>query len=258
MYDNRYSHKNRITMKILLSLFCIVSFCLTAFAQDEMPKELQELSKDYLHQLPGRKWASYYLIPPPSYHDDSVYPLIISLHGAGEKGDRMVRYWKEAAAKRNMFLVCPNSTVYAWDQENAINILHCIDKVIKDFSVNQEKILLSGISAGGTLTYALGLAGKGEFPYLNPMSTMLQEQFLAQLKPENHAKIYITHGANDENVSPEYGEQAAKKLSEKGLDVTFVLRPNDGHEVPEGEQEAILNWFVPTIQMHTPPPIPKQ
>lgn len=225
-------------MNYLLSVFMVCFFCAPVFSQDELPK-------DYLNNLPNREGATYYLVPPPSYDGESVYPLIVSLHGAGEKGDRMVRYWKDAAAKRNMFLLCPNSTVYAWDQENALNVLHCLDRVIQEHSINQEKILLSGVSAGGTITYALGLAGKGMFPYLNPMSTMLQDQFIKQMQEGNKPKVYITHGANDENLPAKFGEEAAKQLSDKGLDVTFVLRPNDGHEVPEGEQESILNWFVP-------------
>lgn len=244
-------------MKTIFSCLLALLFCISAYAQDDVPKEIQELPQDYLHKLPDRKNATYYLIPPTSYDGESAYPLIISLHGAGEKGDRMVRYWKAAAAKRNMFLLCPNSTVYAWDHENMLSILHCLDRVVNEYSIDKEKILLSGISAGGSITYAMGLAGVGAFPYLNPMSTVLQDQFLDQLKPENHAKVYITHGANDVNVSPVYGERAAKTLSDQGLDVTFVLRPDDGHEVPEGEQEAILEWFVPAkpkVQMHTPPP----
>lgn len=220
-------------------LIIILLFVAHVSAADELPKE-------NLYPLPEQKNATFYLLTPPDYTKEKSYPLIISLHGAGEKGDRMVRYWKDAAAKRGMILLCPNSHVYGWDQESAMNILRSIDHVSQSYSINKEKIMLSGISAGGSITYALGLAGKGSIPYLNPMSTALQDQYLSYAQEGGKAKIYITHGAKDEMISAEQGgEAAAKKLSGKGFDVTFVLRPEDGHEVPEGEQDAILNWFVP-------------
>ncbi len=208
--------------------------------------EIKSLNNN-LYALDDRAEATFYLLIPPHYDAETEYPLIISLHGAGEKGDRMMRYWKEAAAKRGMILLCPNSRVYGWDQESVMDILHEIDAVIREYSVDQDKALLSGISAGGTITYALGLTGKGMFPYLNPMSTALREEYLAHVDDSEKPKLYITHGARDEMISPEQGgEKAAKQLSERGFDVTFVLRLDDGHEVPEGEQERILEWFVPS------------
>ena len=229
-------------------LIIILFFAAHIYAEDEPPKE-------NLHSLPGLENSTFYLLTPPDYTKEKTCPLIISLHGAGEKGDRMVRYWKDAAAKRGMILLCPNSNVYGWDQASAMNILRSIDYVIQTCSINREKIMLSGISAGGSITYALGLAGKGSIPYLNPMSTVLQDQYLEYTKDGGKAKLYITHGAKDAMISAEQGgETAAKKLSAKGYDVTFVLRPEDGHEVPEGEQDAILNWFVPMEEKPTPTP----
>ena len=186
----------------------------------------------------------YSLLLPPDYQRPLDYPLLISLHGAGEKGDRMVRYWKESAAHHNVILCCPNSSGASWAQPDMLRMIQITEHVLKNYSVDRKRILLSGISAGGAVTYLLGFTIPVLYPYLNPMSAAFGDSYLKLLKDAEKRPLYITHGAKDDLISPaEGGALAAKVLKENGFDVSYVERPNDGHQVPEGEQENILNWF---------------
>jgi len=204
----------------------------------------EEAKKDEnLNRLPSDNQATYYLLLPPGYKSATTYPLIVSLHGAGEKGDRMVRYWKEAAAQRGFFLCCPNSEGFTWSTKDLMRIIKIMEYVEHFYSIDSQRVLLNGVSAGGAVTYYLGLAMPNQFHYLNPMSAGFSDAFLPLLKKAKPAAAYITHGLKDNVIPPSAGSDAAKLLQLNGFDVTYVERPNDGHQVPEGEQETILAWF---------------
>ena len=195
-----------------------------------------------LRHLPNNEKATFYLLIPPTYKKSRTYPLLVSLHGAGEKGDRMVRYWKRAAADRGFVLCCPNSVGFSWAQADVNRILTIMEYVLRTYSVDRKRILLNGISAGGMVTYYLGFMVPNLFPCINPMSAALNDSFLPLLKKAKPMPVFITHGAKDTTIPPSAGRKAAEILRKRGFDVTYLERPEDGHEVPEGVQERILLW----------------
>jgi phospholipase/carboxylesterase len=224
---------------VTTSLLCFLFLRLLEIPAGEDAKKAENLFK-----LPTDSFASYYLLTPSGFKSTDKYPLIVSLHGAGEKGDRMVRYWKEAASNAGCVLCCPNSEGFSWDSKDIVRIVKIVEYVRQTYSIDPNRILLNGISAGGAVTYYLGLSLPNYFRCLNPMSAAFGDAFKPLLDKVKPMPVYITHGAKDNVISPSAGTGAAQLLKQKGFDVTFVEKPNDGHQVPEGEQEAILKWFA--------------
>lgn len=218
------------------------------YAGEEAKKE------ENLFKLPTDTHASYYLITPSGYKAEAKYPLIVSLHGAGEKGDRMVRYWKEAAGKAGCILCCPNSEGFSWNSQDLIRIVKIVERVRQFYSIDPNRMLLNGISAGGAVTYYLGLSLPNYFRCLNPMSAAFGDSFRPLLQKVKPIPVYITHGAKDNVIPPSAGSSAAQLLKRHGFDVTYVEKPNDGHQVPEGEQEVILQWFADHCSLAKPEP----
>lgn len=200
--------------------------------------------KPYLQTLEDDPEATFHLFLPPGYGASREFPLLVSLHGAGEKGNRMARYWKNAALRHNMILCCPNAAGESWTRADMLRVINIVEHLLLEYAIDKNKILLNGVSAGGAVAYVLGFTIPVMFPYLNPMSAGFGPG-LAKLVPDAERRpLYITHGARDELIPPENGgAKAARLLKANGFDVAYSERPNDGHELPEGEQEKILNWF---------------
>ncbi len=225
-------------LQYFVQIFCLFSLLAPFVHGDEEVKK-----DDRLFHLPADQKAAYYLLTPPEYDSSQRYPLIVSLHGAGEKGDRMVRYWKEAAAKFGCVLCCPNSEGFSWNREDMKRILLIVQTVEKDYSIDPKRVLLNGISAGGAVTYILGLSVQVLFPYLNPMSAGFNKGYDTLLQRAKPVPIFITHGTKDDVIPAAQGRFAEELFRKFQFKVTYIEKPEDGHNLPEGEQPTILQWF---------------
>ena len=107
----------------------------------------------------------YLVYLPSEYSDrsDKRWPLIIFLHGAGERGSNIEDVKKYGIHKvikeRDIpFIVvspqCPENTV--WEMHFA-SIDKIIEEVCRSYSVDESKFFLTGISMGayGTWNYAM-------------------------------------------------------------------------------------------------------
>src|SRR2546423_7187332 len=106
---------------------------------------------------------NYLLFLPAGYsnHDHKKWPLMLFLHGAGERGSNI---WKVAAhgPPKNVsnnpdfpFILvspqCPEGRV--WSAESLLALL---DEIINKFAVDSRRVYLTGLSMGGYGTWMLG------------------------------------------------------------------------------------------------------
>ena len=199
----------------------------------------------------------YVLYLPPGYHQDKNrrWPLMLFLHGAGERGQKlsMVRRHgppKLAAQERFPFVViapqCPKGR--AWRRAELVALL---DHVEANLRIDQERVYVSGLSMGGYGTWALGLAHPDRFAAIVPIcgggetltARMLTRQKKAALRSLG---IWAFHGKDDRVVRPSESERMVDAVRRLGATPKFTLYEGVGHNswTRAYQDPALYEWLA--------------
>ncbi len=167
------------------------------------------------------------------------WPLIVFLHGAGERGDDPRRLTSiglpqilQSRSDLPFVAVSPQLPPGdAWnDKGEMVNAL--IDWIEERYAIDRQRIYLTGFSLGGFGTWALGLRSSDRFAALVPVAGGWQ--FGSDAVPSNicdlaTTPIWVFHGAQDETVQPFQSEVLVKALQACGGNVRYTLLPKSTH-----------------------------
>lgn len=187
--------------------------------------------------------ANYLLFLPKEYQaaQGKRWPLLLFLHGAGERGADI---WKVAvhgppkhvaAHPEFPFIVvspqCPEGQI--WSEETLLALL---DEVTREYAVDTNRVYLTGLSMGGYGTWDLGLAHPERFAAIVPIcgGGELIKVLLAGGERAGALKslgVWAFHGAKDPVVPPEESERMVNFLKKAGVtDVKLTVYPEAGHD----------------------------
>jgi predicted peptidase len=183
----------------------------------------------------------YLLYLPPDYKPDSVqkWPLILFLHGAGERGDDLELVKKHGIPKvveeRQDFpfiAVAPQCPEGEWWPEKTRILSALLDEVMAAYAVDPDLIYLTGLSMGGYGTWSLATAYPERFAALVPicgggLSIVGFPERACVLKK---IPIWVFHGARDEVVRIEESEKMVNALKACGGNVRFTVYPEAEHD----------------------------
>jgi predicted peptidase len=235
-------------MKNLLQLMtCTALVTLTAGmaaepAANPNPPTLQ-MAKKLTFKKSQKFKVDYLLFLPKDYDTRSKkrWPLILFLHGAGERGTNV---WKVAAhgpPKRVAqhpefpFIVvspqCPEGQIWSSDA-----LLGLLDETLKNYKVDTSRVYLTGLSMGGYATWDLGLSHPERFAAIVPIcgGAELITVLLASGKQAEALKtlgVWAFHGAKDPVVPLEESQRMVPLLKKFGVqDVNLTVYPDAGHD----------------------------
>ena len=196
-----------------------------------------------IHRFGVDKYRSAYsAYIPEYYHADRRWPLIIALHGASGNDEDFLWTWLKYAKSRGYLLLTGKSfgaTWYAWD---APSVLLMLDDMLARYAVDPSRILLTGLSDGGSFSYDVGFAFPERFAGLAVVAGILRPH---QRSPQaSRLPVYIAHGERDHLFPAPFIRLVAEKLRGWGHPVTYHELPGFGHAYPTGENTAILDWFA--------------
>ncbi|MEC9091217.1 MAG: alpha/beta fold hydrolase [Planctomycetota bacterium] len=180
------------------------------------------------------KTMKYDLFVPKNYQEKNKFPLMLFLHGAGERGNDLtkVRSWgpPKLVKKRKdfPFIVispqCPKAS--SWTKRlDGLEAL--VRQVAGQLKVDQKKIYCTGLSMGGFGTWALCAKYPKLFAAAVPICGGGRSSTAAKLKD---LPIWVFHGDADRVVPYAYSEklvQAIKKAG--GTQVKFTTYKGVGH-----------------------------
>lgn len=173
----------------------------------------------------------YLLYLPPDYgKEDKPWPLVLFLHGKGDKLARMKKGGLPAQIERKkedrFILIAPECPAeFGWKTKD-VNAL--LDDVTGKYKVDKDRVYLTGLSMGGFGTWSLGAANPEKFAALAPICGGGNPKSATKLKD---LPIWVFHGAKDETVKPEQSERMVKALKDAGSEkVKFTLYPDAKHD----------------------------
>jgi len=182
------------------------------------------------------------LPPPLALPDDwdgvTPVPLIIALHGYGGRAENFPKLWRRAAAKKSAIVVAPwgHSPIYngsSWtDLFEAETIVELtIDWVAERYPIDRQRIVLSGFSQGGYMSYAIAVRRPELFAGVIPMGSGYVPSFDKPPQAGEHRpRYYFMIGVDDKSVAQT--KRAAADFEAAGYEVDLRVYPQSGHSFP--------------------------
>jgi phospholipase/carboxylesterase len=117
----------------------------------------------------------------------------------------------------------------------------------EQWNIDPARLLLTGMSDGGTFTYVSGLQSASPFTHLAPISASFHPLLLEMMDAGRikDLPIYLTHGALDWMFPIDVARSARQALSAAGADLRYREIEDLSHTYPSDENQHILDWFLP-------------
>ena len=186
---------------------------------------------------------------PEDYDPGRAWPLVMALHGGAGHGRSFLWSWLAAARSKGAILVAPTAMGDTWalagDDVDTPNLLGILETVQSGWRIDPDRMLLSGMSDGGTFCYVSGLEPGSPFTHLAPVAAAFHP-FLAEMADPDRLRglpIHIVHGALDWMFPVDAARTAQRALSAAGARVTYAEIADLSHTYPREMNGPILDWL---------------
>jgi phospholipase/carboxylesterase len=186
----------------------------------------------------------------PEYLDPATpVPLVMALHGGSGHGRSFLWTWIREARGRGLIVVAPTSTGSTWSLSDPdVDTLHLeriLELIRSRWSIDPERILLTGMSDGGTFSLISGLIETSPFTHLAPASASFHPLLLEISDPSRTTglPVYLMHGVRDWMFPIQIARAANVALSRAGAQVRYREIRDLSHTYPTEENELIIDWL---------------
>jgi predicted peptidase len=228
---------------ITTAIFCCVSLIVKA----------QPSRFSVEHYINDKGDTLNYRMLYPDYDTLRKYPLVIFLHGSGERGndnDAQLKWGvinfatDEMMVKHPAIVIAPQCPdEMSWSNFSRSNnntmmtlqpqpskpmqlVMELIRQLIKNMPVDTNRIYITGLSMGGYGTYDAIERYPNLFAAAMPVCGGGDVSKAATIA---HIPIWIFHGAEDAAVNPIYSLDMAQALTKAGAHPGLTMYPETGH-----------------------------
>ncbi len=246
-------------LNILLVSAAAASLSWPAAVMAQEPEDPMQKPQKFERVITRTVSAKYLLFLPKSYDANGTkhWPLILFLHGAGERGTNI---WKVAVhgppkivkGKPDFpFIIvspqCPEGQ--RWSNDVVLGLL---DEVTAKYAVDPKRVYLTGLSMGGFGTWALAAEYPERFAAIVPICgggevipiLLAGRDKRAALKTLG---VWAFHGAKDPVVKLEESERMVGAFKKVGCtDVELTVYPEAGHDswTEAYSNPALYEWLL--------------
>lgn len=256
--------RSNIGRRLLLSILLLFS----AFRLEAGTFE-QHLYRDRA----GEHQYSVYL--PDGYSNDRQWPVVLFLHGAGERGSDGKKHLAvglgavlRARAVRFPFVAvfpqCEDTQgpiLSAWEAESphGRRALAILDEVIENYAIDRKKQILTGWSMGSFGAVSLAEAAPERWSCVLTVSGGAAPRDPSRL---TQLPFWVFHGEEDEIVLPVQSRELASALQQAGGKVRLEILPGEDHYVWKQvyRSDSVIRWMLdpkPNPQYVPPPALPE-
>jgi predicted peptidase len=173
----------------------------------------------------------YLIYLPKDYDQKESWPLLLFLHGGGERGDNLdlVKLHGppmliEKGKEYPFIVVSPQCTqIGAWDPKRLAVLL---DEIVEKCKVDRDRISVTGLCMGGTGTWDLAAEQPNRFAALVPICSGGDSE---KTKLYADVAVWVFHGKKDNVVPISESERMVEALRKNGGNVKFTVYPEAGH-----------------------------
>lgn len=214
---------------------------------------------------------TYQVFVPAGHSTASATPIILFLHGSGERGDdgdKQTRaglgpYVRAHAADFPALVVFPQLAENSeWMGTSTAPALAALEAATREFNGDPQRTYLTGLSMGGYGTWEIALQVPGKFAALVPICGALlpfnneralfvtavadaPDPYAALAAKLGHVPVWIFHGARDDVVLPNDDRHIYAALKASGAPVRYTEFPEANHNAwdPAYQHAPLWQWL---------------
>jgi predicted peptidase len=257
----------RVRPLLLSFAFCILHFAfLSCSPEPFLERSVRVNERTYRYRV----WL------PRHYTKLHRWPVILFLHGSGERGDDNVRQLSiglpallaSDPSRYRAIVVMPQCRLeHEWYGEMEQQALAALDQTIKEFRGDRHRVYLTGISMGGAGAwyvarhperYAAVVPVSGEVtrqaddPFPQPLPPDLAallaspDPFAALAAKIGRTPVWAFHGSHDSAIPVDQARRMVAALRAHGGNVRYTEYAGAGHDIWDRayEESALPGWLV--------------
>lgn len=218
----------------------------------------------------GHEWR-YQVYVPADYRADVAWPVILFLHGAGERGaDGLLQTTaglgnaiRQNAAQYPAIVVFPQAPLDSlWTGRVADMALAALTQTEREFSTDAERVYLTGMSMGGYGAWYLAWRNAGRFAAVAPVCAWVRphprypaadsavaehdrDPYAALAARIGRLPVWLAHGALDPVVPVAESRAAFEAIERAGGDVRYTEFPDGNHNAwdPTYTAQEFSDWL---------------
>src|SRR3954452_6891571 len=201
------------------------------------------------HNDPGSR-GGFSLYVPEYYTPERAWPLVMALHGGSGNGRNFLWSWLRDARSFGIIVVAPTATGDTWalmgEDADTANLARILDSVRSRWKIDASKLLLTGMSDGGTFCYVTGLESASPFTHLAPVSATFHPLMaeMADAERLRDLPVYLVHGRLDWMFPVQVARKTRDLLSAAGAEITYRELEDLSHCYPREMNAPILKWLA--------------
>ncbi len=215
----------------------------------------------------------YAVYVPPQYDPGRTWPVVLFLHGAGERGHdglrqtavgigSAIRWDRQRVPMIVVMLQVPDDGRWLDGPLNAAFL--ALDRSLAEFHGDPDRVILTGMSLGGYGTYALAYDHPDRFAALVPIcggilghstaSSVIQlpatvgadDPYALVAQRIREIPVWIFHGADDPIIPVEEARRMSRALEHAGAAVRYTELPDTGHNAwdPAYGSAELWQWMA--------------
>ena len=206
---------------------------------------------------PENKAVARYLVQlPPEYDARRRYPAVVALHGAGATPLQQIEWWagtttengqrEGQGGRHGAIIIAP-----AWGEKTQLNyrysakehsvVLAVLREASRQFSLDSDRVFLSGHSMGGDAAWDIGLSHPDLWAGVIVVSGKAGRYVHHYHQNARTLPFYIVCGGRD-HTTFSANEMDLDRYLKKGFDLTYVEYRGRGHEHFSDELIKIFDW----------------
>ena len=201
----------------------------------------------------------YRIYVPEDYDPAGQYPLVLYLHGSGERGDdnraqtrknsvMQTLLSEENLAKYPCIVLAPQCP--AGDGWYTKTLMALLEHTTAAYAIDPARIYVTGLSMGGYATWDLLAVYPDYFAAAVPICGGGAPETAALFKD---VPVWAFHGARDTVVSPEGSREMVRALEEVGGGVQYTEYPRERHQCWEKayREPDLFPWLFAQMRSDT-------
>jgi predicted peptidase len=193
-----------------------------------------------------------YLLALPDGYEQSAepWPLLLFLHGAGERGEDLdlVRVHgpirrAEDEAGLPFVVVAPQCAAHSTWVCDLTSLAALITEIAATHRIDPDRIYVTGLSMGGTGTWALAARYPNRFAAAVPVCGSWFPECAPRI---SRLPVWTFHGEDDDTIPISHTERIVDALGQFGSPVRFTRYPGVGHDswTATYDDPALYAWLL--------------
>jgi poly(3-hydroxybutyrate) depolymerase len=194
----------------------------------------------------------YAILKPVKIKPDTKYPLVVSLHGSGGRGNQ--NWQGNCAANRALgnperrqkypcYIIAPTvGRNERWGGAPLTALIELVKSSLKKHPIDPTRIYVTGQSMGGAGTYAAIMKEPNLFAAAAPVCGRGQTELAKKIV---HLPIWIFHGTNDRVIPTRHSREMVEALKKAGGKPIYTEYPNVRHNswTSAYAEEKLWTWL---------------